>query len=93
MKDLEFGQVFLTGGHFELTNDKEIPTAADKVRGGELNLQCVDATHAERAIHLNDSIRRFLRAVRRNAYKNARFDVRQPADEFARTLVSFAARQ
>lgn len=66
-KGLEFDQVLLTEDFIELTDEKENVETADKVPDSELNLLYVAATRAERAIHMNDTLRSFLRAIQRSA--------------------------
>lgn len=66
-KGLEFEQVLLTNDYIELTDDKENLEAAVNLPDSELNLLYVAATRAERAIHLNDTLRTFLRTIQRDA--------------------------
>jgi F-box protein, helicase, 18 len=64
---LEFDQVLLADDFCDLTDDKEKLLPADKVPEDELILLYVAATRAERALHLNDGTRSFLRAIQRAA--------------------------
>lgn len=66
-KGLEFDQVLLADDFCDLTDDKEKLLPADKVPEDELNLLYVAATRAERALHLNEGTRSFLRAIQRAA--------------------------
>lgn len=66
-KGLEFDQVLLANDFCDLTDDQEKLLPADNVVEDELNLLYVAATRAERALHLNDGTRSFLRAIQRAA--------------------------